>query len=232
MLNFPDGSLSKSISVFISQTDIAIKQNALEIKKAELKKEADVKKAIADAAYEIQKQEQQKSIEVARTNANIAKQEREVEFFKRQKEAEAKRYEEEQQALALKKKSEAEKYAADQKAEGIDKRAEAMKKMGEASIIEMLCQVSPKVAEAVARPLENVDSIVMYGDGNSTKMIKGIVNSTSQVMESLKVSTGIEPQALISWILGSKFANVPKNDTVKYEIPEMEKVNDVSNSEK
>ena len=89
MLNFPDGSLSKSISVFISQTDIAIKQNALEIKKAELKKEADVKKAIADAAYEIQKQEQQKSIEVARTNANIAKQEREVEFFKRQKEAEA-----------------------------------------------------------------------------------------------------------------------------------------------
>ena len=36
------------------------KQNELAIRKAELKKEADIKQAEADAAYEIQKEEQRK----------------------------------------------------------------------------------------------------------------------------------------------------------------------------
>ena len=47
-----------------SDQEIAEKQNELAIKKAELKVQADTKKAEADAAYEIQKQEQQKSIRI------------------------------------------------------------------------------------------------------------------------------------------------------------------------
>ena len=42
-----------------AQTQIAEKNNALAIKQADLKKEADTAQAIADAAYDIQKQEQQ-----------------------------------------------------------------------------------------------------------------------------------------------------------------------------
>lgn len=91
---------------------IAEKQNELEIKKADLKKEADIKKAIADAAYKIQEEEQRKTIEVTRTNADIAKQEREVEL--KQKEAEV-----EEQALnaEVKKKADAEKYRVEKAAE-------------------------------------------------------------------------------------------------------------------
>lgn len=95
-----------------AQTDIAIKQNELKIKQAELKKESDIKQAEADAAYEIQKEEQRKTIEITTANANIAKQEREIEL--KRKEAEVT-----EQALdaEVKKKAEAEKFAKQQAAD-------------------------------------------------------------------------------------------------------------------
>lgn len=46
----------------LSETAIAEKNNSLEIRKAELQKSADTKKAEADAAYEIQKQDQQQPL--------------------------------------------------------------------------------------------------------------------------------------------------------------------------
>lgn len=95
-----------------AQTEIAKKQNELAIKKSELQIEADTKKAEADAAYEIQKEEQRKTIEITTANANIAKQEREIEL--KQKEVAVK-----EQALdaEVKKQAEADKYAAQQRAD-------------------------------------------------------------------------------------------------------------------
>ena len=59
---------------------IAQKQNDLAIKQSELKVQEDTKRAEADAAYTIQQQEQQRSIETATVNAQIAKTEREAEL--------------------------------------------------------------------------------------------------------------------------------------------------------
>jgi len=53
--------------------EIAQKQRDLKIKQAELKQETDAAQAKADAAYEIQRQEQQKSIETNTVNAQIAR---------------------------------------------------------------------------------------------------------------------------------------------------------------
>lgn len=58
----------------LAQTEISQKNNELEIKKAELKRESDTKRAEADAAYEIQNQEQQKTIQTATVNARLLKQ--------------------------------------------------------------------------------------------------------------------------------------------------------------
>ena len=90
-----------------AQTEIAKKQNELAIKKSELQMEADTKKAMADAAYEIQKEEQRKTIEVTTANADIAKQEREIEL--KQKEVAVK---EQSLEAEIKKQAEADKYAA------------------------------------------------------------------------------------------------------------------------
>ena len=95
-----------------AQTEIAKKQNELAIKRSELQMEADTKKAMADAAYEIQKEEQRKTIEITTANADIAKQEREIEL--KQKEVAVK-----EQALEaeIKKQAEADRYAVQQKAD-------------------------------------------------------------------------------------------------------------------
>ncbi len=95
-----------------AQTEIAKKQNELAIKKSELQMEADTKKAMADAAYAIQKEEQRKTIEITTANADIAKQEREIELKQKQVAVRERALEAE-----VKKQAEAEKYAAQQKAD-------------------------------------------------------------------------------------------------------------------
>ena len=105
-----------------SKTEIAIKQNELSIKEAELQKLSDTKKAEAAAAYRIQEEEQRKVLEITKTNADIAKQEREVEL--KAKEAEVK---EQELAASIRKQAEAEKYRIQQNAE-----AELFKRQKEA----------------------------------------------------------------------------------------------------
>ena len=127
-----------------AETEIAQKNNELAIRRAELQKMSDAKKAEADAAYEIQKQEQEKTIQTATVNAQIAKAEREAELRKQQvaiqqqaleaeinKRADAERYATEQKAEAelAKRQSEAEarKYEQEKEAEAKKARAEAEK---------------------------------------------------------------------------------------------------------
>ncbi len=95
-----------------SETEIASRRNELRIRQAELKRESDEKQAEADAAYEIQQQEQRKTIEVATANANIARQEREIELRKKDVQVT-----EQTLDAQVKKKAEADKFARQQKAE-------------------------------------------------------------------------------------------------------------------
>ena len=128
----------------LAETEIAQKNNELAIKKAELQKASDTKKAEADAAYEIQKQEQQKTIQAATVNAQIAKAEREAELRRQEvavqqqaleaeinKKADADRYAIEQAAAAdltrRQREAEAKKYEQEKEAEARKAQAEAQK---------------------------------------------------------------------------------------------------------
>ena len=125
-----------------AQTEIAKKQNELAIKRSELQQEADTKKAMAEAAYEIQKEEQRKTIEITTANADIAKQEREIEL--KQKEVAVK-----EQALEaeVKKQAEADRYAAQQKA---DAALYERQKEAEAKQFEAQRQAEARKAQAEA----------------------------------------------------------------------------------
>lgn len=59
-----------------NETEIAERRNELLIRKADLKRESDTKLAEADAAYEIQKQEQQKTVNIKTVDAEIEKTKR------------------------------------------------------------------------------------------------------------------------------------------------------------
>lgn len=146
-----------------------------------------------------------------------AEQEAAADLARRQRAADAQRYEQEQQALAQKALAEAEMYAklkeaegikaiGDAEAEAIEKKAEAQKKMGEASVLEMVLTAYPEIAKNVAAPLSQTDRIVMYGDGNSTKLVKDVMGSASQVIEGLKESTGIDIGSLLAGYVGGKVA--------------------------
>lgn len=91
---------------------IAEQQKELEIKKAEYKIQQDKKRAEADAAYEIQKAEQQKIINENTISAEIIKREKETEL----KEREVALKEKELDAL-VRKQADADKYKVEQEAE-------------------------------------------------------------------------------------------------------------------
>ena len=146
-----------------------------------------------------------------------AEKEAEAQLIRRQREAEAQKYEALQQAEARKAEAEALRFSMEQEAEGIrakglaeaeaiEKKAEAQKRMGEASILEMYLAALPEVVKNAAAPLSQTEKIVMYGDGNSTKLVRDIIASANQVADGMRESTGIDLQALIAGCAGGKAA--------------------------
>lgn len=196
-------SQRKTIEITKANADIARRE-----KEADLaEKEIAIKERKLDA--EIRKQADALNYKVAK--------EAEAELIKRQKEAEAMAFEAIKKAEAQKAEAEALRYAMEQEAEGIrakglaeaeaiEKKAEAQKKMGEASVLEMYLQALPDVVKNAAEPLSRTDKIVMYGDGNATKVVKDVMNSTNQIMEGVKQASGIDISALLAGVVGGKLA--------------------------
>lgn len=156
-------------------------------------------------------------------------QQADAQLYERQREAEARKFETEKEAEAMKAQAEAQKYKMEQEAEGIrtkgiaeaeaikakavaeaegiEKKAEAMAKMGEAAVLEMYFNALPEVVRNAAAPLEKVDRITMYGDGNNAKLTRDIINTVNQVTDGLKDSTGVDLSAVLSGFLAGKVAS-------------------------
>ena len=187
----------------LAEKEIALKERQLD---AEIRKQADALK------YQMEKQ----------AEADLIKQQREAEAEKyralqaaeaKKAEAEALRYMMEQEAAGIRAKGLAE-------AEAIEKKAEAQKKMGEASVLEMYLTALPEVVKNAASPLSQTDRIVMYGDGNATKVVKDVMSSTSQIMEGMKESTGIDLGALLAGIVGGKLGAAAPTPEAPQQTPE------------
>ena len=220
----------KTIEVTSANADIARREKESELAEKEIalqekKLDAEVKKKADAMKYEAEKKA-------------------EADLVRRQKESEAKRYEQEQAALARMKAAEADKYEQERKAEAqramaealayskmkeaegiravglaeaeaIEKKAEAQKKMGEASVLEMYLTALPEVVKNAAAPLAQTDKIVMYGEGNSAKLVRDVMQSSNQIMEGLTEATGVDLKAVISGFVGGKAATLgePKDNS-------------------
>ena len=172
-----------------AQTEIAEKNNALAIKQAELKRQSDTSKAIADAAYEIQQQEQQKTIQTATVNAQIAKAEREAELRQKEvvvrqqklaaeieKQADAEKYRAEKAAEAeliqRQRKAEAEKYEKERDADAKRAQAEAMKYAAEQEAAGIKAKYDAEAAGIAARGKAEAESIRAKGLAEAEAMEK------------------------------------------------------------
>ncbi len=199
---------------------IAIQERKLD---AEIKKQAEAKKFEQQQKADAFLYTRQREVE-AKKFEDI--QNAEAELAVKQREADAAFYMAEQEAKAAMARAEAAKYAAEQEAEGIrakgvaeaeavkakalaeaeglNKKAEAMQKMQEAAILQMYFEKLPEIAKAVAEPLTNIDHITMYGDGNTTKLVSDITQSTTQISTGLLDGMGISLQDLLNSVLTGK----------------------------
>ncbi|MBQ8207496.1 MAG: flotillin family protein [Clostridia bacterium] len=201
--NIQQENQRKTIEITKANADIARREKETEIAEREI--------AIAERKLDAEVRKQADAMKYQ------AEKEAEADLIRRQRDADAKAYEAIKEAEARKAEAEALRFAMEQEAEGIrakglaeaeaiEKKAEAQKKMGEASIIEMYLEALPEVVRNAAAPLAQTDKIVMYGDGNSTKVVKDVMNSASQIIEGMKESTGIDLQALLTGIVAGKVA--------------------------
>ena len=120
--------------------EIAVQNNALEMKKASLKKTEDTARAQAEAAKSIEDEKQRQLRDVAATEADIARQEKEIELKEREVAIKERALEAE-----IKKTAEAEKYAAQQRA---DAEAYERNKASEAELYERAKKAEAEKVEA------------------------------------------------------------------------------------
>lgn len=220
----------KTIEITKTEADIARQEKEIELKR----KEAEAREQELSAT--VRKQ--------ADADKYRRQQEAEAKLIERQKSAEAERYEQEKEAEALKISADAKKYQAEQEAEAIrakglaeaeaikakgiaeaeatEKKAEAMAKMQEAAVLEMYFKVLPQIAESVAKPLENINSITMYGEGNTAKLVEDITKATTQVSEGLTSGLGFDIKSLLSGLSkGTKGEKTnPISEGIKENLPE------------
>lgn len=188
----------KEKEAVIADREIALQEKKLD---AEIRKQADALKYQAEKEAEAQlikrqreadakKYEMAQQAEALRIEAEAHKFQVEQQAAGRRAEAEAMRYYMEQEAEGIRAKGVAE-------AEAIERKADAQKRMGEASVLEMYLTALPEVVKNAAAPLSQTEKIVMYGDGNSSKLVRDVMLSASQVLEGIKESTGLDIKDLI-----------------------------------
>ena len=219
-----------------SETAIAEQNNALALRQASLKTEADTAAAKADAAKGIEAQRQQKAINTEQVNAEIAKADREAELKQKEvavkeqeldasirKQADADRYAAEQRAQAdlvtrqkaaeaIRAKGEAEAQAARAKgiaeAEAMDKKAEALRKYGQAALAQQIIGVLPDIIAAASKPIEGIDAINIYSTVGGEGEGSPAAGVTSMAPQSIKAAFD-----MVKSVTGVDLADVMRADT-------------------
>lgn len=214
-------------------TEIARKQTEFAVQKAEMQKQADTEQAKADAAKQIEAENQRREQEIATANANLARQEKEIELQERavaikekaleaevKKTAEAKKYAEQQAAdaalYATQKASEAELFERERKAEAerieAEKQAEAQKALAEA----LKVQGEAEAAAARAKGEAEAAAIKAKAEAEAEGLLKkaeamkqyGEAAMADMQMEALK--TYFEQLPAIAAAIGEGYQGVDK----------------------
>ena len=216
-----------------AEEEIAKRNNSLAIQKAQLKQEADTKQAQANAAMEIESENQRKLRDVAAADADIARQEKEIDLKEREvaikeraleadvkKTAEAKKYAAQQEADAKlyatqkqseadlyerQKTAEAERFEAEQRAEAQRATAEAIRVQGEAEAAATKARGEAEAAAIQAKAEAEAEGLMKKAE--AMKQYGGAAKLDMQ-MEALKLY--FQQLPAIAQATGQAYTNVDK----------------------
>ena len=198
---------------------------------AEINKVADSKKYAAQQEAEADLFTRQKAAEAAKfeleKEAEMQKIKAEADKVAKEKEAEALKIQAEAEAAAQIAKANAMKEAALAEAQGIEAKgraeadaikakAEAMKLYGEAATLQLILDsgVLPDIVNAYSKPIAEamaqIDSITMYGEGNTAKLTEEISKNGTQIFDGLEKATGLDIKSLLAGYLGGKLISKDK----------------------
>ncbi|GAA1433829.1 flotillin family protein [Microlunatus lacustris] len=201
----------------VSDEGIAIAQQRLAIRRAELKEQTDARQAAADAAGPLAQAEQRQAIiqreeQVAVRQAELKERQLDTEV---RRPADAAKYRAEQEAAGVLagRRAEAEARRADGLAEaealeaagraeaaGVLAKAEAYAQFNDAAVIDRLVDVLPKIARELAAPYGNIKDLTVIsndGAGQLSRNIAGNVNDTVTLLEKM---TGVDLRQLVDRI--------------------------------
>ena len=199
---------------------------------AEINKVADAKKYAAQQEAEADLFTRQKAAEAAKyeleQEAEMQKIKAEADKVAKAKEAEALKIQAEAEAAAQIARANALKESAIAEAEGIEAKgraeadaikakADAMKQYGEAATLQLILDsgVLPEIVNAYSKPMAEamgkIDSITMYGEGNTAKLTEEISKNGTQIFDGLEKATGLDIKSLLAGYLGGKL--ISKNES-------------------
>lgn len=199
---------------------------------AEINKVADAKKYAAQQEAEADLFTRQKAAEAEKfeleKKAEMQKIQAEAEKIAKAEAAEALKIEAEAEAAAQVARANALKEAALAEAAGIEAKgraeadaikakADAMKQYGEAATLQLILDsgVLPDIVNAYSKPIaeamSQIDSITMYGEGNTAKLTEEITNNSTQIFAGLEKATGLDIKSLLAGYLGGKLIQKEKN---------------------
>lgn len=216
-----------------AEEEIAKRNNSLAIQKAQLKQEADTKQAQANAAMEIESENQRKLRDVAAADADIARQEKEIDLKEREvaikeraleaevkKTAEAKKYAAQQEADAKlyatqkqseadlyerQKTAEAERFEAEQRAEAQRATAEAIRVQGEAEAAATKARGEAEAAAIQAKAEAEAEGLMKKAEAMKQY---GEAAKMDMQMEALKLY--FQQLPAIAQATGQAYTNVDK----------------------
>ena len=181
-----------------AEADLFTRQKAAEAKKFELEKQAEMQKIQAQAE-KVAKAEAAEALKIE-AEAEAAAQVARANAMKEAALAEA---------AGIEAKGRAE-------ADAIKAKADAMKQYGEAATLQLILDsgVLPEIVNAYSKPIaeamSQIDSITMYGDGNTAKLTEEITNNSTQIFAGLEKATGLNVKSLLAGYLGGKLISKDK----------------------
>ncbi len=211
--------------VELENKEVEIKEKKLD---AEINKVADANKYATEQDSQAQLFKRMKDAEAKKyeleQEAEMQKIKAEADKVSKQKAAEALTIQAEAEAQAAIAKANAAKEAALLEAQGIEAKgkaeadaikakADAMKQYGEAATLQLILDsnVLPEIVNAYAKPMaeamSKIDSITMYGEGNTAKLTEEISKNGTQIFSGLEKATGLDIKSIIAGYLGGKLIN-------------------------